>query len=482
MNEAEIEALDLLLTEENGSTSFSKGEISSQLTDTKYIEEDLRPPTRCPFYDECKAFCECKGDSSELFVECDEGHDGKVPFEDHLYFEIAFVPIIRSIAEITGRDLDHSSDSSLPKYFRGTTTDGINLYLVISPADYEKAVNEICIETLQEDTPALLVTPQEEIKDLLEIKSLFSLGNLIYTVPFTMLNKPELIQKSLSTIEDIQELEQRIIKNLDDEHPVVDRVNSNPRYILTELNHMRLLRLAKELPQHSGTRLEKVGETAFSHLFVSYPEAGGEDDRGGNVPDNLFYISDAVLPEETDPILGIVDSKSGDEAGFGSEKVEGKHDEYLMKARRESVAAEKIAHMFLVLGFDGQKEIEFFDKMDRFYTDNESLVIMTAEALALILSAYLSHTVSNDLKLIKGNFQEVIYPFFESESFRESGLGRITRNIGGDQEKYDNEYKQREKLLIITKEVVEKRIDICFESPKDLETIFDNYFQQRSTI
>lgn len=482
MKEDEINALDTLLTEEDGSTSFSKKEVPSNLIDTEYILEDLRPPKRCPFFDDCRAFCESQRDGSELIVQCDDGHDGRVPVENHLYFQLPFEPIIDSIAEIAGRELDQSSDSSLPKYFTGTTTDGVNLYLIVSPADYEKAVNEICIETLREDIPALLVTPQKKVKNLLEIKSLFSSSNLIYTIPFTMLTEPELIQNSLSTIEGIQGLERSIIEDVEDQHPIVDRVNSNPRYILTELNHMRLLRRAKELPQHSGTRLEKVGETAFSHLFVSYPEAGGEDDRGGNVPDNLFYISDTVLPENANPVLGIADTKSGDDAGFGTEKVEGKHDEYLKKARRQSVGAKNIAHMFLILDFDGQKEIEFYDKMKPIYKDNEFLLIMTAEALALILDAYLSHTVSNDLKLITGNFQEVIYPFFDSQAFQDSGLGGITREVGKNQEKYDNDYQQREDLVIVTQEVVKQRLKNCVKSPNDVEGIFEDYFKPLPTI
>jgi len=482
MNKKLIGALDELLTLESGSTSFSKTEILSDLIETEYIVEDLRPPQSCPLLEDCRAFCECKRDGSDLVVKCDEGHEGRIPVEDHLYYDVSFEPVLEAVAEAAGRELAKISKSSLPKYVTGVTEDGVNLYLIVSPSDYENAVNEICIDTLKEDNAALLVTPQKTVKDLLEIKSLFSSSNLIYTVPFTMLIEPDLIQNSLSTIEDIQSIERRIIQDLDGEHPVVNRVNSNPRYILTELNHMRLLRLAKELPQHSGTRLEKVGETAFSHLFVSYPEAGGEDDRGGNVPDNIFYISDSILPEGADSILGIADTKSGDDAGFGSEKIEGKHDEYLKKARRHSVGAEKIAHMFLILGFDGQKEIEFYDKMADIYEDDEYLVIMTAEALALILSSYLAHSVTNDLKLIHGNFQTVIYPFFDREAFQKSGLGGLTREVGKNKNKYDDDYKQRENLMIITREVVKHRLEQCVDSPNDVEELFKGYFKPLPTI
>jgi hypothetical protein len=138
--------------------------------------------------------------------------------------------------------------------------------------------------------------------------------------------------------------------------------------------------------------------------------------------------------------------------------------------------------MFLILGFDGQKEIEFYDKMADIYEDGEYLVIMTAEALSLILAAYLAHTVANDLKLIHGNFQTVIHPFFDNQAFQESGLGGLTRVVGKNQEEYDDDYKQRENLMIITQEVVRKRLEQCVDSPNDVEEIFKGYFKPLPTI
>ena len=89
MNKKLIGALDELLTLESGSTSFSKTEILSDLIETEYIVEDLRPPQSCPLLEDCRAFCECKRDGSDLVVKCDEGHEGRIPVEDHLYYDVS---------------------------------------------------------------------------------------------------------------------------------------------------------------------------------------------------------------------------------------------------------------------------------------------------------------------------------------------------------------------------------------------------------
>jgi hypothetical protein len=298
-----------------------------------------------------------------------------------------------------------------------------------------------------------------------------------------MLTARDEVRHSLTTIDQIRNVEKQVIQqHIEDHHPVVYRVNSNPRYILTELNQMRLLRLSGELPPFSGTRLEKIGESTFSHLFATHPEAGGENDRGANLPDSIFYISDHSLPPDYDTILGIVDTKSGNKANFGSETIEGKHDGYLQRGRRQAVPADCRAHIFLILEFDGQQEIDFYDEMSTFYRDCEYMVIFTAEALALVMAAYLSHTIANELTLIDGTFHTAIYPFFHKEEYRDANLASITRVVGQQQETYDKEYMQREGLLIITQDVVKQRLQDCVESPGEIDNLLSTYYQPMPTV
>lgn len=483
MNEEVIGALDELLTLEEGSTSFEENEIPEILVGTEYIESEIRHPTRCPIIPSCREPCECDQDGPSIVVQCDAGHEGSISTSEYTYYDINFEAVIRSIADHIERSLVNVDTSTQPRYVSGITGDNLDIYLIISPSDYQKAINEICIATLREETPALLITPEESVTELLEIQSLFAGGNLIYTIPFTMLTAIGEIQSSLETIDEIKSLEREFIEEqADTEHPVVLRVNSNPRYILTELNQMRLLRMAGEIPQSSGKRLEKIGESVFSHLFVTYPDRGGEDDRGTNLPDSIFYIADNGLPDDCESVLGIVDTKSGEDASFRTESVEGKHDEYLRRGRRQSVAADVLAHTFVILEFDGQQELDFFDQMATRYHDGEFMVIFTAEALAMIMAAYLAHTVTNELTLVEGNFQATIYPFFNKEHFREAGLAGITRDVGRNQEDYNDAYIQRDNLLIVTESVVEERLKDCIDSPNEVEQILSSYYREMTTI
>ncbi len=483
MDEDVIEALDQLITLEGGSTSFQGDDIPDCLDGSGFLTESLRPPTLCPLFDGCRAHCDCEPNDEELQVECDKDHNGTVPAADYTYFDIAFEPLLEAVGTHLGYDIQSVNSNPKPRYIVGQTQRDFDIYLIISPADYEKTVNEICMATLMDDRPALLITPEYTIDALLEIQSLFAAGNLIYTAPFTMLTEPEEIQQSLETVTQIQEMERQVIQDhVDDQHPVVYRVNSNPRYILTELNQMRLLRLAGELPQSSGTRLEKIGESTFAHLFATHPETGGEDDRGSNLPDSIFYIADRSLSPGHDSIIGIVDTKSGDDANFRSETIEGKHDEYLQRGRRQAVPADHRAHIFVILDFDGQQEIPFYDEMTEYYQNNEYMIIFTAEALAMVMAAYLSHTVANELSLVDGDFQTAIYPFFHKEAFRDAGLASITRNVGQNQDEYDERYKQRGGLLIVTQDVIKKRLQDCMDSPSEIENLLSTYYIPMPTV
>ncbi|EMA14897.1 hypothetical protein C436_05521 [Haloarcula marismortui ATCC 33800] len=432
-------------------------------------------------------FCEVSaedGEDAEVLIKCDAGHTKQAHKDEFTQYDIEFEAVLQAVSEVIEQKILTYDDTRLPRYTFAETESGLNIYLIVNPSEFQNTINEICVDALTDESAALLIAPDKKIKQLLEQKALFSSSNLIYSVPFSMLTEEEEIQSSLSAIRDIQNLEQSFMDDIVDDEGLVQRVNSNPRYILTELNHMRLLRLGKELPQSSGTRLEKIAESAFGHLFTTQADRGGEDDRGENLPDSVFYISDESLPNGYDSVLGVADAKSGKDAGFGNEPVDGKHEEYIKEARDQSVGGEKIAHTFVVLDFDGHQDIDFYDRMKEVYDDNEYMVVFTAEALAMTLSAYLSYTVSNDLSLVRGSFRTVIYPLFDPDKFNDDqlGLGELTREVGRDQPTYDNQYKQRSDLLIVTPEVIRQLFERFAESSKEIQRIFQNYYKPRATL
>lgn len=484
MNKEVLENLAPLLAAQDSSTSFKEHEIPDQLIESDFITGEFRPPSKCPVDEQCKEFCEVTKQDDQVIIECDDDHSDEFSESEFMYYDVSFEVIVRGIGNLVDREIQTYDDSNLPRYAMGETESDLNIYLVVNPSEFGNTINEICVDTLTQESPALLIAPDRKIKQLLEQKALFSSSNLIISAPFSMLTEEQEIKDSLKAIQEIKDVERSFLEEIDDEEDIVRRINSNPRYILTELNHMRLLRLAKELPQSSGSRLEKVAESAFGHLFTTQMEMGGEDDRGDKVPDSVFYISDQSLPEAYDSILGVADAKSGKDAGFGDEPVDGKHEEYIKEARDQSVSGEKIAHTFVVLDFDGHQDIDFYDRMSEVYNEGEYLVIFTAEALAMVLSAYLSHMISNELSLVRGSFQSVIYSLFDPDRFNSEGLGlgEITREVGKDQEDYDEQYKKRSNLMIVTPEVVRKLFEQYADSPKEIERIFENYYRPRATI
>lgn len=495
MNSETISTLNTLLAHQKASASFQLADLpedATKLTDSRFLVDEVRKPTQCPHSD-CSASCSVERTDEKLQIICDldeNPHEKVVPADEYRYYKIAFKPIIREIAQYANHSIEEGSfdDSTLPGYVSAQIEEDVQIVLLVSPSNYQQTAASIYLDALSADTPTLLVTPEQNIDPLLTLQSLFACGSLVFIVPFTILEEDEeYIQKPVNVMKDIQEMEQEFINKRtgEDTHPLVYRANSNPRYILTELNHMRLLRVNKEIPDHSGTRLEKVGEVAFSHLFPAYPESGGEDDRGKELPDQLFYIPPLDSGDKYESIFGIIDSKSGDEAGFGDEEAEGKHDVYLEEAEGLNINTDNIAHVFLILEFDGQQELEFHKKIAEEYEKsdkNEYMVIITADALAMLLAAYLAASVSNELQLIYGDFRKAIYPLFHDEKFKESDLGRIEREVGQEKEEYRDEYLQRDDLLIIHRGVIREQLNRCLESPKEIEDIFEQYFKPSPSI
>ncbi|MFC3958947.1 hypothetical protein [Halovivax cerinus] len=486
------EAISLRLRE----GELSEGSVPSSLTGTDFVNAELKSPQRCP---QCSGQLQRKekDESEQVFrTQCTgrygEAHEETVSFEEWRFFDLRWELVMQRVAKGIDRSLEMVEPQSLPSSVHGVTEDGLRIS-IIGGRNPKREATKVYIHALRENQPTLLLVPEEEIDSYLEMQSLFTTGSLVYTVPLSMLGEDsEYLEGPVEAMEQIQGLEKELARNLDEEsHKVVGRIHSNPRYMLTELNHMRLLRTNKELPQSSGTRLEEVGYAALSTLTPTYPDAGGEDDRGDELPDLVFKITD-VAPDPDDKyatVGGVVDTKSGDDAEFGSEETEGKHTEYLSRGRRH-LDVEYISHVFIVNEIDGKKDIEFFDKMDEYYKANENLVIWYVVALAMLLEMALTANLRNELQLIGGDFQKVFYPFFVTDAFKQTSVNGITREVGQQtedgpgkvQKAYNEAYKERPKLHVITTDVVEERIRTFAESQGEVENNLAEYFREPSLL
>jgi hypothetical protein len=478
-----------------------EGELSEEvlptsLIGTKYVNAELKAPQRCP---KCRGQLRSKEkkESEQVFrTRCTgrygEKHDEIVSFEEWKFFDLQWKPVMQRVAAELDRNLEHVEPQSLPSSVHGVTEDGLRIS-IIGGRNPKREATSVYIHALRENQPTLLLVPDEEIDSYLEMQSLFTTGSLVYTVPLSMLGADsEYLENPVNAMEQIQDLEKELARNLDKQsHKVVGRIYSNPRYMLTELNHMRLLRRNKELPQSSGTRLEEVGYAAFSTLTPTYPDAGGEDDRGDELPDLIFKIT-GISPDPDNKyatVGGVVDAKSGDDADFGSEETEGKHTEYLGRARRH-LDVRYISHVFVVNEIDGKKDIEFFDKMDEHYNSNENLVIWYVDALAMLIKMALTTNLRNEIQLVGGDFQKVFYPFFVTDAFKQTSVSGITREVGQQvedgpgkvQRAYNEEYRERPRLHVITTDVVEERIRTFAKAQGEVERDLAEYFREPSIL
>lgn len=480
MEQQVIESLDELIGLGDGAIAHKRNDIPqfTTLSAGGYLREKISEPSHC-IMNGCRARCTVERRDGMLTVECDEGHIGSTDVETRTNYKISYEAVLRGIGNLIDLTITEYDHRHLPRYALAKTDEGIAIYLVVAPRDYTDAIHQICIDTLATNDPAILVTPEETVSDILDIQSLYAIGSLLYTVPFIELTEPESVKHQLNTMSQIQTFEDDIVSNRfkEDLHPVVKRVNANSRYILTELNHMKLLRRQGELPPGDGTRLEKVGESAFGHLFPTLPGKGGQDDIAENLPDNVFYIP-KLVDDQIDyaSVLGVVDTKSGGDANFAKEKVRGKHDEYLRRGRSAAVPADALAHIFLVLDIDGQQELKFYDKMSDHYRENEYMVVIMIDAFMTIMAAYLSHVVANELQLSKGDFRKAIYPLLHRDTFNNSDLGTITRDVGQNADEYEQQYLQRPGLMVLTKDLVLTHFEAELDQEGDIERILQAYY------
>lgn len=263
---------------------------------------------------------------------------------------------------------------------------------------------------------------------------------------------------------------------------LVRRVDSNPRYILTELNHMLTLRQSGEIESWEGDRLEKVTESAFSHLFDTLQGEGGQDDNFEKVPDTVFYIGELqnnTDPEPTNPVLGIIDTKSGSPAGFSKEKIEGKQIDYVSAARRRSIPADKVAHIFVTTHISSLNDLDFHDRIQDSYASHEHMVVLTVEGLMFLMAVYLSSTLSDQVKLETNTFARAARSLFDPDEYYEVGNGEFTRETvqSTDQKEYDDRYAAKHDLLLITPKVIKNNFMYYMKESPDIEDILDTYIE-----
>jgi len=296
---------------------------------------------------------------------------------------------------------------------------------------------------------------------------------------------------SASTALDRREL---VLSSGSSDTDLLRHLNQNPRATQFELEYAPIFRLAGSPDSRRiSTRFEEVCSTGFEMLdFPDKTEELGTNNRGDIVADIAFTIqSDSSLPDNRGGgnILGIVDAKSNAEANLGKERIVKKHAEYLQQANvppfRDSY---HIAHVFVVLSMQGHKanEIDWYDAIEADYhgrnVEDITMVVLYADALAHMLDIQLTAKQRNEANLSVGDVKEIFRPFFNYRGFKRDVAPEIRattrvdgRDISSSGESYREEYKQRERLLVVTREMVDKHYRNKVEKHNQVGRILSGY-------
>jgi len=129
-------------------------------------------------------------------------------------------------------------------------------------------------------------------------------------------------------------------------------------------------------------------------------------------------------------------------------------------------------------------EIDWYDAIEQEYRGglDATMVVLYADALAQMIDAHVSVAQRNELNLAVGDITDAVRPFFNYRAFRDSldnGIKTMTRvddeNPNKNEQKYRDDYLQRERLLVVTREMVDKRLRNVVENYDEIEHRLSRY-------
>jgi hypothetical protein len=478
----------------NRGIKATRQDIPGNLVETKYVQKDISPPSRCPD-ENCNAQItrtfetEKKGYRYEAV--CKQGHSKYVTEEKAVKYIFQPEKTISEIISHLGLTPDNgdSVDVQLPRYVKATTQEEIDVYLIADPHRYSKTVQDILSDVINQKQPVLLLTPRKTADEIIDLAESYPLGSLVTPIPLELLSEQETVNELLSSSKSALDIEEAAFKkrNMNTEG-LARKLSQHPRLIEAQLNYIRILREDPVRRYDLGEQMETVCKAAFMTLDCRLiPEFGGTENRGEKVPDIVFqlpYRSEEEKGRELHRVLAIVDAKSGADADFDNEDIVGKHQDYLRRAKEDvKYRDHDLTHIFVVFDIDDYNEIDWFDGIKSEYRENTGMVILYADALLLMVRAAQATLVRNQINLAEGEFENFIRPFFQKHLFTNNRkypiLAKTTRFDDVDaptkrQIEYQDEYAQRPGLLVVTHGMVQRRLESSFDK-EGIEPILAGY-------
>lgn len=449
------------------------GELSDQLaTQTDYIErQDTHNTCR-----RCGADVTRHQLGDEVEITChNRPNDHSYRLDPGQVYSHRLNPdaVLRDIAIELGFDEPTGRVDQNPEYAVVPVTKNVRVALLLRPQRHESVIDVLFADAVKNGRVNALFTPAE-FADV-EWGSVLRkpLAGAAPVFPLELLpESADEIRRQIASAAVARQRQELTLPS--DDSDLVRNLNQNPRATQFELEYAPLFRAA-DTPDSGrlSDRLEDVCTTGFELLdFSTAAEEFGTDNRGENLSDILFTVTnDSRYPKKRGggKILGIVDAKSNAEADIGREQIVEKHAEYLQQANTNAFDDYHIAHVFVVLSMKGYgaNEVDWYDAIEANFhgenVDDITMVVLYADALAHMLDIHLSATQRNEANLSVGDLRDVFRPFFNYRAFKrgvDDDVSDITRVDDRDpnayEEGYRDEYHKRERLLVVTREMVDK--------------------------
>lgn len=472
------------------SHGFTRSDLPDELIESCYVSEPKRVKyASCPV---------CGNSANTISTPDSEGHDYVVlctEDDDHEFeyteeelqrFSLEKKAIMEDVTETAGLTLDDEFDNNFPSYLIQGTNEDILVGLIGSATDYENAVHSLVNEVIDRQKSAILFTPYDSVKEFHDLISPYAAVSVIQPFSFRLLEDCELIQEQAESIKLGQErvgelLEKRNVSDGD----IRRKLENNPELVRSKLSALQTFRRNPgydDLDSNLWIQLEKVCKAAFSFIgFGLRNDVGGIDSPGKEVADIIVKMSG--VPHESDigelpQLHGVVDAKSGREAGFQSERID-KQMEYFNKIKEDEIFDPlSIAHIFIVFDIDPEEMMNWYTSAKSSYPKDTGTVVITANALRQMVNVTQSAIQQAEINTVERDIRDIFRWFFYSELFSSPEFVEVSQLP--DFETWDEEnpsiqaqYENESQFLFVTQEMVDKWIRRRLDAEKTSEWLLN---------
>lgn len=488
MNNSELNALGEFL--QNGIT-LNTNAVPAELTSTEYIKRKDPAVSVCPD-ENCQARVKLELDATDgkrRFI-CHAGCDTTRPTKEFTQYSLYPDTILPALCKHLDLTATGEPEEEFPKYVVTQTEENIEVCLIGSPYRYQSTIEELIKRALEQQRVLVILTPSESIQDIINVAKHYPLGSLVCPLPLSVLADGNRIRELITNIGAARERAKTALENHGLEFTgTIDQLGQNPALVETALTYLQVLREEQGTSSHLGEEFEEVCKGAIASLHVATNLGfGGTANRGEKLPDIVFGLdADPTRSQEYSKALGLVDAKSGTTARFSSEKIAGKHTEYLKHARRSETYRDwHICHIFIVFAIDGYKEIDWYDEIkDAYdgYDDNVTMVVLYADALRQLVSAHRNFIEASELKLAEGHLSRVLRPLFDhnvhTADWVPADIDSMVRVSSDDptkrEQEYIKQYYQRSNLIVVTAEMVDAHLRGLQQKDDEYKRLLEAY-------